>query len=1131
MKVPFVISICLFLSFTAQAQYTENSALASGQCMKIGIVKSGVYSISADFLQSAGFNLNTLNPQKLHIYGYGGGMLPQANSSSRFDDLPENAILIQGEADGKMDAQDRLIFYAEGADKVSYNPTTQRLEHQKNLYADTAYYFIVLNEQAGLRVQNQPTVAGATFTADIFNDFQYYEKDLTNILKSGRAWYGELFGFQNEYTFPFDLTGFVPNTQLQITAAAMARDDRSTTFKTLLNTQEIGTMNVPAVSLGTYDPKGADVSSTFTANTNALNTPNANIVVRYDQKGGFGIGYLNYLAINYQRQLKHYGNQTSFRSFGSLNHTVSDFAIGDATADMQVWDITEKTRAKNQAFLLTGNQAVFGANTTALKEFIAFRPANLDAPLFIKSISNQNLHALAAPDLLIVTPAGFLTEAQRLADFRRTHDNLIVEIVTTEQIYNEFGSGRQDISAVRDFARVLYQKGGNTFRYLLLFGDASFDYKQRTSKNTNFVPVYEARESLHPIRSYSSDDYFGFLDSNEGEWAEEGTTNAQNMDIGVGRLPIKSLAEAKIVVDKLINYATNPNALGEWRNRITYVADDGDNNTHQLHADILAEEIERKVAPYRNEKLYLDAFEQISTASGEISPTMTTALRQSVEGGSLIVNFAGHGSEIGWMQEQILRTEDIKQWRNPNNLPLFITATCEFGRYDDPNEVSGAEEVLLNQFGGGIGLITTTRPVFSSTNLILNQALFDYLFIPINGEMPRLGDLIRLTKNASQNSGVVNRNFALLGDPAMRLAYPEYTAEITKINGKSLEMPTDTLKALRKMTLEGEIKQGENLVSDFNGTLTATIFDKRQTTQTKGTESAKMSYQVRNVILFKGLAEVKNGKFQFEFVVPKDINYSFGKGKIALYAYNQSKTADANGALTTITVGGSIPNPPTDNTPPTVQAFMNDEQFKSGGKVGTDAILIAHLRDENGINLSKAGIGHEIIGILDGDADNPIILNDFYTADLNKYQSGIVRYPFKGLTSGKHSLIVRVWDTHNNSAQTETSFVVEPSNKIALSDVKNYPNPASNFTTFRFGHNKAGKTLQVHIEIFNTLGKHVQTLQAVIPFAPEIAEVRWEMPYSLSQFTGRGLFVYQLHVFCPEDSTSGESRSKMVILR
>lgn len=1114
--------------------FGTSSVLSSGIWYKIRVNKSGIFKIDYNFLNSIGVNPNSIDPREIKIYGNGGGMLPQDNSIARYDDLVENAIFISGENDGIFNTNDFILFYAQGPDTWHYNTPRSRFQHIKNIYSDYTYYFLTIGSGNGLRIQDQPDAGPASQTITTFDERIFHENDLNNIVSSGREWFGENFDYTTNRSFSFNLPGITPNSTLKLFSYVMASSLSPSSFTVSVNGNTLGTQSLAAVSSYHLSIRGRIDSTEFSLNTNSISGSTVNVTLNYNKGAYYGaVGYLNYLILNVPRDLKLYGNQTSFRSVASTSQAVSEFIVGNASGAMLIWDITDPLNPKNQLYSLSGSNASFTANTATLKEFIAFSGSNFDLPAFVGIVPNQNLHSIDSPnlpDLVIVTHPLFLSSANRLAQFRETNDNLQVEVVTTEQVYNEFSSGTQDITAIRDFMKMLYDRkaGNDSVRYLLLFGDASYDYKNRVTPNTNYVPIYESRQSLHPIDSYSSDDYFGFLDNTEGTWSEP--FGNHYMDIGVGRLPVKNITEADAVVSKIINYSTSANALGKWRNKICFVADDGDNNLHLNDADYLSNIIRINHKEYNIDKIFLDAYPQNSTPGGENCPVVNDAITQSVEKGTFILNYTGHGGEIGWAQEAILTISQINGWNNYQKLPLVITATCEFGRYDDPGEVSGGEHLILHSSGGASTLITSTRPVYSNSNKQLNEAIYNCIFQPINGEMPRMGDIMRITKNTSL-SGVNNRNYALLGDPSMRLAYPQEKMVITKINGNPVSA-TDTIKALGTVTIEGEVRNEMGVkLNDFNGTSYITIFDKESIIQTLGTQGAsKTTFTLRNNLIYEGTASIINGNFSVTFVVPKDISYQFDKGKVSLYGIKEGTLIDANGQYSDFIVGGTDSNYIPDNTPPLVKLFMNDESFVFGGLTPANSLLIAKLSDDNGINIAGQGIGHDITAVLDNSVD-PIILNEYYSAKKDNYKEGSVEFPFKDLSPGLHSVKFKCWDTHNNSGESYLEFIVAEDAKIALDHVLNYPNPFSTHTTFHFDHNRAGDDIDVLIQIYTVSGKLIKTLENTqYSSKSHFADITWDGKDDFGDKIGKGVYVYKVNIRSQRDGSRVFKYQKLVIL-
>ena len=1080
-KIYLHIFLFLFSVFFHET-VAQNSVLAKGDWIKIGVTSSGIYKLDASFLQKSGINLFQINPQNIKIYGNGGGILPQANDAFRAKDLIENAISIEGEADGRFDNQDFILFYGQSPHTISYDSLSKSFKHQFNIYSDTTFYFLTVSDTKGLRIKDQNSIS-ATHEITAFDDYDFHEIDRKNILAqapfagSGREWVGEEFSGNNEQNFTFNFVGIQANTSLKITASMAASAFGQTEFAIKANGQSMGIVSLNAIGLDRYDYKGAFGTKSFAINSD-------NFTIENDLKVGFtydrktltsGVGYLNFVDVQAIRNLKLYGNQTIFRSLESLKYPTTKFILNESSTNLKIWDISNPQIPQNQIYVLQNQKLSFGVNTSILKEFIVFNNTNFFEPISVQKINNQNLHNLEVPDLVIVTSEILRKQANRLADFRRQNDKLTVQVVSTQEVYNEFSSGKQDISAIRDFMKFLYDRNPLKLKYLLLFGDACYDYKKRINvvsdetKNI-YIPTYESRESLHPIYSFSSDDYFGFLENNEGEWVENSAGN-HTLEIGIGRLPVKSVQEAKDVIDKLIYYSSSKNTVGDWRSKIAFVADNGDGNIHQEDADTFAKQINVQNPSYQTNKIYLDAFPLVVSTGIQRSPEAKKNLIQTLQQGVLIMNYNGHGSEEGLTDEQILRVGDIQGFTNYNTMPLMLTATCQFGRFDDPNQVSGAELAILNPKGGAIALLTTTRPVYQNTNFVINQAFYKSVFKPINGKMPRLGDVMIYTKNNSLQ-GVINRNFSLLGDPSMQLLYPENEVVITKINNK-YTIKSDTLKALSKVIIEGEIQQFGTQIkaNNFNGIAQITVYDKVRNLKTLGQQGDKFAYQQYQNILFKGPVKVQNGNFFSTFMVPKDIDYQYGEGKIFVYAQTAEATSDSFGSFKPI-VGGANNEDLTDNLPPKINLFLNDETFIDNGETNDSPLFVAKLSDENGINEATDGLGHEMILTLDD--TTKISVNQYFINTLDDYKNGEVRCNLRNLSEGQHQLRLKVWDNYNNSTESSLKFMVKIKQLTALTNVFCYPNPSNQTTTFSFEHERVGDDLNIIIEIFNSYGQLIK---------------------------------------------------------
>lgn len=1122
--------------------YAASSVLSSGNWYKLSIPSTGMYKIDYGFLQTMGIDPSSVDPNTIRLFGNGGGMLPQANNISRYDDLQENAIFVQGGNDGKFDNTDYVLFYGTGPDAWSYNSTKSIYTHTKNIYSDSTFYFLTYGGAAGLRVSNiAATSSGSSNTITTYTDYAFYESDKINLLNSGRTWLGETFNQTNlSFSVPaYTFEGLVPSAANKITTYLVANLTvssglyTSTTFEVSVNGANTGNVNIGSITSTEQGYQNVGTASINTFSLSSLNSNTVNVGITYNMDGNVGaLGYLGYVEFNMQRTIGLYinpTNNTTQTNFRCIKQTVSasSFVVNNVTDNtVSIWDVTTPILPQNQPYTLTSNQATFTANADTNKEYIVFQGNGFNNPSFIGQISNQNLHGITQiPTMAIVTTKAFINEATKFQNFKQ-QQGITNEVYYLEEIYNEFSSGAQDITAIRDFMRMLYSKSNN-LKYLLLFGDCSYDYKNRISNNTNIVPVYESYESLSPTATFSSDDYYALLDSNEGSWPESGSNASlinERLDLGVGRFPVKTSSDADAIINKITNYVTNVSCLGKWRNQIAIVAD----NLDQLRIPFLSD-AEANVAAYipnnyNIDKLYMDAYPLVSTPDGNLCPELNTAIQEEIEKGALMVDYVGHGGETVWAQEQILTISLMDQWKNYNSLPFFVTATCDFGRYDDPAIISGSETLLLLAQGGGVGSLSSTRPVEEGSNNVINKAFISAAFTPVNKIMPTLGTIMQTTKNNAL--GVGNRNYALLGDPSLTLAYPIEQINITKINNVAVTA-SDTIKALEKITLTGEIRSHiDSSLLNFNGTLYLTTMDKPSEVVTDAGD-----FYTSNNFLYEGSASVVKGAFNITFVVPKDIAYNYGYGKISLYAQKTDTTTDAHGIDATVIIGGSISNPSVDVTPPTVKLYMQDTTFVSGGLTGANTVLLVHLTDANGINVSGEGIGHGITAVLDGNTENTINLNSYYNANKDTYTSGTISFPMTGLSPGVHTIQLTAWDTYDNSAVATIEFIVANTENLALQNVLNYPNPFTSSTAFHFDHNREGDDIEVLVQIYSVSGSLIHTIDEKISSSTShIITTEWNGRNDFGDKLGKGVYVYKLKAQSLRDGSNTFKYQKLVIL-
>jgi hypothetical protein len=727
-----------------------------------------------------------------------------------------------------------------------------------------------------------------------------------------------------------------------------------------------------------------------------------------------------------------------------------------------------------------------------------------------------------------------ISQAERLAKFHRENSNFSTKVIDLAHIYNEFGSGSKDITAIRDFIKHLYDNASSSnkkIKFITFLGDASYDYKDRIKGNNNVVPVFEAYESFNKATTFVTDDFYGMMDANEGLMS-----SSDKQDVVTGRIPVTTVQEADNVISKILNYY-NSNSMGDWRNQITFLADDVDAAGEEvLQGDLekIAISIQNQKPIFNIKKIYADAYKQEISSGGERYPEVNIELSNSMEKGTLILDYFGHGGEDGFASERILGVPEIQSWKNFNTLPLFITVTCEFSRFDNPLRLTAGEYVMLNSNGGAANLISTTREVFINVGSAINDYLMKVL-LSFNNEDYTIAESLMNTKN---NFSTSQRFFIYsLGDPAMKLAFPKPKILLNKMNGKDFTQPLDTIKALSLTTFEGLVTDNSgNTLTNFNGTLDATIYDKsiiKSTLQNnyRGIGYAvPMQFESLESKLFKGKAKVTNGNFKFEFIAPKDIRIAYGKGKISLYADNQ--IIDKGGFDINVVVGGVNTNAPEDKTGPIIKLFLNDDSFIDGGNTNQSPILIVKLEDASGINTSTTAVDHDIIAILDGNQSNPIILNDFFETELDNYKKGSLSYQLRNLSTGLHTLTIKAWDTYNNSSEMTITFYVVSDAELSLENVLNYPNPFINYTEFWFNHNKPNEPLEVQIQIFTVSGKLVKTINQTIQTTGGLSRtITWNGLDDFGDKIGKGVYLYKLKVKSVISGKKGEKVEKLVILQ
>lgn len=828
------------------------------------------------------------------------------------------------------------------------------------------------------------------------------------------------------------------------------------------------------------------------------------------------------------------------------SRTISLMANDKANGFTDTWNVDN----------LHGNDTVIIKNVsggTARLDYISLRydhpkPApvlatdNFPTAEFVEKIKrNQDLHADRNYDMVIIIPTSqkLLTQAQILAKHHANHDGLNVRIVPADSLYNEFSSGTPDVSAYKRYMKMLYDRSDSLHapKSLLLFGDCTFDNRMLTSELKSESPddyllCYESENSFSSVDCYVSDDFLTYLDDEE-----DISTFAGLPDIGVGRFPCITETEAAVLVDKTINYALNANA-GPWQNTIMFLGDDGNNNIHMNDVNDVAEQTISDHPGYYVRKVYWDAFKRVASSTGNRYPDAESIIKQQQNNGALIIDYAGHGSPTSISHEIVLSIKDFANFKG-TNLPLWVTASCEIMPFDSNEETIG-EKALLNPQGGAVAFYGTTRTVYAPQNKKINSAFMEYvLTCDKNGKPITLGEAQRQAKNYLVKNGIeTTKNklqYSLLGDPALSLALPTYTAVIDNING--IAVKGDSLPQLRagdKVSIKGHIELAGSKAENFSGTLDAMVRDTKETircklnnTTSEGADTAFVFTDRKNT-LYHGTNKVENGEFTFTFAVPKDINYADGTGLINIYAYDATLKASAHGACDRFTVNGSN-IAENDSIGPSIYCYLNSEDFTFGGEVNSTPFFVAQISDKDGINASGAGIGHDMMLIIDGDSEKSYNLNDNFTFDYESYTSGQTYYALPTLSEGKHTLKFRAWDILNNSSTTTLDFVVKKNIQPNIVDVYATNNPARESTTFVVAHNFCGAELNLEIDIMDASGRLLWSASERGTATTNTIAYKWNLTTDSGAKLNTGIYLYRIKLSSNGSSYASKTQKILVI--
>lgn len=1086
-----IILLVLTIALSVQAQdsaasrYADHSLLCTGRWVKIGVTEGGIYQITRSKLKSMGFT----DPDKVSLYGYNLPLLPEALIENIPDDMTE--IPLVRRADGS------LLFYACGPVKWQFQSRNSNdFVRINNPYSSTIYYFLTENTDgtpAPLTRQNFTSSATDAVTTT-FYEHTIVEKDEASLINSGRTFYegyNYLSGNKRTYTLP--MPG-IASARVSLSVQFVASGSSSSTLS--VTAEDTTFANITLRAMADYE-YGVQGSRTVTWQNRTLNQKPS--ITLTHNRGTSTQGHLDYIMATYTRNLDMQGlTALPFHLGRTATSLIHITGANENTCLMRVTSPATTCEVDAQ-IAADGTLTASVPTTTTIDEYVAFNlNATYPEPTIVGAIENQDLHALADIDLIIIVPTNdrLTAQAQRLADAHTAKEGMRCVVVRADQIYNEFSSGTPDATAYRRFAKMLYDRASTPAdrpKNICLFGDGVWDNRcittnMRKSNPDNYLLCYESDNSLSMTRSFVLEEYYTLLADGKGI-----SPLKEKPDCGVGRITVTTVSQARGVVDKLIHYINNEYA-GAWKNVICMMADDGNANIHMKDADSVSVRMGELYPDYNIRKIYWDSYGREESGAGHSYTGAYRDIVKQVDDGALVMNYTGHGSAYILSHEQVLRRSDFETWNSPR-LPLWFHAACDVTPFDMDEESIG-ETALLNPDGGAMGSITTTRTVYSSQNRILNVNFMTHAFeVGTDGRKYTIGEALSMAKadiiatRMSERDSLNKCHFVLIGDPAISLTIPTYSVQIDEFNQHDVtEQTIDTIGAGAIVSVSGRIVDEDgNTATAFNGTLSPTIYDNIERVLCNNNANEDVTpyiFYARTKTLYAGTDSVTDGQFAFTFPVPLDINYSSQTGLISFYAINDDKTLEANGRFENFALGGTAPDISSDTNGPQLTISINGLVFSNqdstsdadaampvlSAPVHETPFFYATITDPDGINVMGSGVGHDIVLIIDNDPTMTYNLNSYLQYESGSWQSGTIAYPIPTLETGRHTLLFRAWDMLNNPSTLEVAFDVVDGLQPNILSLK-INGPVRDELTVVVENDRPNSALYLQVDIFDMTGR------------------------------------------------------------
>jgi hypothetical protein len=1121
---------------TARERNSSDSPLANGTWYKMKVMQTGIYKIDQALLEKANIPRSSIgNINSVRVFGNGGRMLPEDLSMPRPNGLEEVAReVVDNNGNGEFDAGDYVLFYGRSTRGWTYDSARKLYNHCFSYYCEPDYYFFTFGGANGMAMDSLASTNGTgAFSPTDFQEKILLKQEMNNLMSkslgggAARQWVGQQFKYDaSTAVYTTSLPGYVPDSPVDYRFVFLSRSATIDTFTVYESGTQLGSpvlMFAPNTVFLSGDLASQEawawVSPQILLNGAGLISNNRSVIkIVFGTSNTSALGWIDYMDLFYRRSFDARGGALLFDSPDTtavVQYTVHGLSSGIKYA----FEVTDhkSVRRITQARSEIGTDLTFqlAQNAGELQSFAVVDLSGMMTPTLVGNIPNTNLHGTSpGADFVIVSPAAFVDEAERLAAFRQEHDSLKTLAVTIDDIYNEFSGGLLDPMAVRDFLRYAVTNWSQKPQYVLLFGGGHFDYKNILSSSPNWIPPYESLESIVQLNTYASDDFFAML-------------NAGNprISLPIGRIPARSLEEATSAVDKIVSYETK-SPFDTWRNRIVFVGDDGltsttdDGSMHTAQAEDLANN--HTPDSFEKRKIYLSEYPTVLSATGRTKPQVNKDIVAAVNRGALILNFSGHGNSTQWTHEAVFtQTVDIPHLTNSDRLTFVVAATCNFGQYDLPNVQSAGEQIVVMNQGGAIAEVTASREAIQSLNKGFNTTLYDNLFPrDARGNPPRLGDAMWLTKQVCYQLNDIK--FHLFADPTTRLNVPRATVTLDSVNDSSTTHMV-TMKSLGKVTVTGHIEQTDSSTwSTFNGTGIFEVFDSQQKVMLRDIDNYPVT--INGSILYRGEVTVNNGFYRTVFPIPKDVTYG-GRSRMSFYVWNG--TSDGIGYTENVTINGTDTTATAETTGPSISVYLDDETFRPGDRVKANTNLIVDLESANGINTSSAGIGHQLQATLN--KTTTINLTDYYRGDLDTYERGEIRYPMMNLADGPYTLSIKAWDIRNNSSEAETYFVVSSNTDLEMANVVNFPNPFSRSTTFTFQRNSVDP-IDVEVKIYSIAGRLVQSLRAYA-ITDRFVRVPWDGRDRDGDQIANGVYIYRVIATSHANRTTKEETGKLVIMK